>query len=131
MSYPRRGPYNWIGITPRLFMYSQDGFSIYTLQMVQQIGIFFQEIKFAFKVLVCCFLLNSFYFIVQRFEHFWILRFINNKILLLLLFSLSPQIQWSYVIALHTPLALVYPKPLKIFFLILHRCFLGYYAHKI
>ena len=84
-------------------MYSQDGFSIYTLQMVQRIGIFFQEIKFAFKVPVCCFLLCS----------------------------LSPQVQWSYVIALHTPLALVSQKPLKIFFLILHRCFLGYYAHKI
>ena len=69
-------------------MYSQDGFSIYTLQMVQRISIFFQEIKFAFKVLVCCFLL----------------------------FSLSPQVQWSYVIALHTPLALVSQKPLKIFF---------------
>ena len=40
-------------------MYSQDGFSIYTLQMVQRIGIFFQEIKFAFKVIVYCFLLFS------------------------------------------------------------------------
>ena len=39
--------------------------------MVQRIGIFFQEIKFAFKVLVCCFLL----------------------------FSLSPHIQWSFVIS--------------------------------
>ena len=34
-------------------MYSQNGFSIYTLQMVQRIGIFFQEIKFAFKVGSC------------------------------------------------------------------------------
>ena len=33
-------------------MYSQDGFSIYTLQMVQRIGIFFHEIKFAFNVLL-------------------------------------------------------------------------------
>jgi hypothetical protein len=75
----------------------------YTLQMVQRICIFFQEVKFAFKVLVCCFLL----------------------------FSLSPKVQWSYVITLHASLALVFQKPLNIFFLILHRYFLGYYAYQI